>query len=94
MKFKLNLKNKEASVEADVEKVLEKQAEHKHIEKMNGKHYRKTKFQIREEEKRKTMELKHKQNMQKAQIALIVFGGILGAVLFIIVFAGIISLFN
>ena len=59
MKFKLSLKDKEISMEADVEKLAEKRMEQK--EKQPPK---KTRYQIRMEEKRKTEELHHKQQMQ------------------------------
>lgn len=75
MKLKFNFKNKEASLEADVEGLVEKG-----IERKNNPN-RKTRYQIRQEEKRKDAELKHKQEMQ----VLYIIGGVL-AVLFIIIF--------
>lgn len=59
MKFKLSLKNKEVSLDADVEKLVEKSLDCK--AKNPSK---KPSFQIRQEEKRKMEELKHKQQMQ------------------------------
>lgn len=63
MKLQFNFKNKEASLEADVEKLIDKKMEYK---QQNGiyKEPRKTRYQIRQEEKRKRLELEHKQNMQ------------------------------
>lgn len=75
MRLKFNIKNKEASLEADVEGLIEKGMERR------DNPNRKTRYQIKQEEKRKNEELKHKQNMQ--QIYLLI--GIL-AVLFIVVF--------
>lgn len=75
MKLKFNLKSKEASLEADVEGLVEKGLERR------DNPNRKTRYQIKQEEKRKNEELKHKQFMQ--QMFLLV--GIL-AVLFIIIF--------
>ena len=59
MKLKVNLKNKEASFEADVEGLVEKS-----MEKSAGKPPKKTRYQIRQEEKRKNAELKQKHNLQ------------------------------
>ena len=59
MKLKFSLKDKEASLEADVEKLVEKGMEHK-----AQRPDKKTRFQIKAEEKRKNEELKHKQQMQ------------------------------
>lgn len=58
MKFKLSLKDKEISMEADVEKLAEKRMEQK--EKHPPK---KTRYQIRMEEKRKSEALHHKQQL-------------------------------
>ncbi len=59
MKLKFSLKDKEASLEADVEKLVEKGMEHKAL-----RPEKKPRYQIRAEEKRKNEELKHKQQMQ------------------------------
>jgi len=59
MKFSFSLKNKEASMEADVESIVEKSLEYK-----TKQPPKKTRYQIKQEEKRKTEELKHKQQMQ------------------------------
>ena len=60
MKLYFNLEKAEAGLEADVEKLVEKGMDQK--EKLPPK---KTRYQIKQEEKRKTMELEHKQEMQK-----------------------------
>ena len=65
MKFSFSLKNKEASVEADVEGIVEKSLEYK-----TKQPPKKTRYQIKQEEKRKTEELKHKQRMQYLYILL------------------------
>ena len=59
MKLSFNLKNKEASLEADVEGLVEKGLEYK--QKNSNK---KTRYQIKQEEKRKNEELKQKQLFQ------------------------------
>ena len=55
MKFKFSLKDKEVSMEADVEKLVEKGMDHK-----AARPDRITRYQIKQEEKRKNEELKHK----------------------------------
>ena len=74
MKFKFNLKNKEASIEADVEKLIDKNMDIK-----SNKPPKKTKYQIRQEEERKNKELEHKYKMRK----IIIF---VASIVFIIVF--------
>lgn len=59
MKLSFSLKNKEASLEADVEGLVERGLEHK-AKRPN----KKTRYQIKQEEKRKNEEIKHKQQMQ------------------------------
>lgn len=59
MRLKFSLKNKEASIEADVEGLVEKGLQHR--EKKGSK---KTKYQIKQEEKRKNKELEQKHFMQ------------------------------
>lgn len=76
MKVAFNFKKQEASIEADVEGLVKP-----HIEAKLSNPDRKTRYQIRQEEKRKNAELKHKQDMQKVFILL----GLL-AVLMIVVF--------
>lgn len=58
MKFKFSLKNKEVSLDADVEKLVEKGMD---IKQKNPP--KKTRYQIKQEEKRKNKELEHKQRM-------------------------------
>ena len=58
MKFKLSLKDKEVSMEADVEKLVEKGMDHK-----ADRPDKRTRYQIKQEEKRKNEELKHKQQL-------------------------------
>ena len=59
MKLNFSLKNKEASVDADVEGVVEKVLDHK-----AQKPPRKTRYQIKQEEKRKNKELEQKHFIQ------------------------------
>ena len=58
MKFKLSLKDKEVSMEADVEKLVEKRMDHK-----AARPDKRTRYQIKQEEERKNEELKHKQQL-------------------------------
>lgn len=57
--MKFSLKNKEASIEADVEGLVEKGIQHR-----EKKEPKKTKYQIKQEEKRKNKELEQKHFMQ------------------------------
>ncbi len=59
MKFSFNLKNKEANFEADIEGIVNKRFQHK--EKISNP---KTRYQIKQEEKRKNEELKQQQLVQ------------------------------
>ena len=59
MKLKFSLKNKEASVDADIEGVVEKVLDHKAKQPT-----KKTRYQIKQEEKRKNEELKQKHLIQ------------------------------
>lgn len=59
MRFAFNINEKELSVEADVEEIVDKE-----LERRDKKPPRKTKYQIKQEEKRKNDELRHKQQMQ------------------------------
>ena len=82
MKLKVNLKNREASFEADVEKLVEKRLSFKEKNPET-----KTRYQIKQEEKRKNEELKQKQLIQNLIILcgiVIIFVGIcfLGSVFF------------
>lgn len=60
MKLTFSFKKKEAGLEADVEGLISKKMDID-AKKAGGK----TRYQIRQEEKRKTAEVKHKQEMQK-----------------------------
>lgn len=65
MKFRFNVKNKEASIEADVEGLVEKKMD------FNAKApAKKTRYQIKQEEKRKTEEMRNKQKMKEIYICL------------------------
>ena len=68
MKLKFSLKNKEALLEADVERLVEKGMDQKAKNPSQ-----KTRYQIKQEEKRINAELKHKQNLQIFFIGLGVF---------------------
>ena len=59
MKLKFSLNNKEASVDADVEGVVEKVLENKATQPP-----KKTRYQIKQEEKRKNKELEQKHFIQ------------------------------
>ena len=83
MKFSFNLKSKEASIEADVERIVEKSLEHK-----SNNPVKKTRYQIKQEEKRKMEELKHKQQMQGLYV-LIGISGVLFAISIILSVFGI-----
>ena len=82
MKFKFSLKDKEVSMEADVEKLVEKGMDQKATLPE-----RKTKYQIKQEEKRKNEELKHKQEMQY-------FYMLLGIIVILLIFGIIASVLN
>ena len=62
MKFSFSLKNKEAKLEADVERLVEKGMENRAKNPI-----KKTRYQIRQEEKRKTLALNAKQERMKKQ---------------------------
>ena len=72
MKFKFSLKDKEISMEADVEKLVERGMDHKAT-----RPDKKTRYQIKQEEKRKTEELKHKQQLTYLFIGIGVFVAII-----------------
>ena len=76
MKFDFSLKDKKMTLNADVEKLVEKK-----MDLGKDKPQKKTRYQIKQEEKRKMEELKHKQDMQKLYIAIGLF-----AVLMVVVF--------
>ena len=89
MKFKFNWKNKEASLEADVEEVIEKGMAQKALTPP-----KKTRYQIKMEEKRKCEELKHKQDMQKMYLLIGVVIGVFVIVLFFGMIAGILNVLS
>lgn len=72
MKFAFNFKKQEASLEADVEGLIKP-----HIDAKLNNPDRKTRYQIKQEEKRKNAELKHKQEMQKVLILVGLFVALL-----------------
>ena len=63
MKLSFNFKKQEANFEADVEKLIEKG-----MDQRERNPERKTRYQIKQEEKRKNAELKHKQEMHRVII--------------------------
>jgi len=65
MKLNFSLKNKEVNLEADVERLVEKNLDIK-----STKPDKKTRYQIKQEEKRKTEAAKHKQKLQHIFIAI------------------------
>ena len=65
MKFNFSLKNKEVNLEADVEGLVEKTLEYK-----SANPAKKTRYQIKQEEKRKNEAAKHKQQMSYFYIML------------------------
>lgn len=76
MKLKFSLKSKEASLEADVEKLIEKG-----MDQRAKSPERKTRYQIKQEEKRKMQELEHKQRMQIVFICIGVFAVLIAIIL-------------
>lgn len=73
MKLKFSLKEQEVSLEAGVENLVEKSMEQKALQPE-----RKTRYQIKQEEKRKNKELEQKQRMQMVWILMsIVFVGLI-----------------
>ena len=77
MKLAFNFKKKEASLQADVEGMIERGLERK---EKNPNH--KTRYQIRQEEKRKNLELKHElEQKQFKQGMLMMFGVIVIALI-------------
>lgn len=83
MKLSFSLKNKEASLEADVEGIVEKSLEQKAKNPAP-----KTRYQIKQEEKRKNKILKHKQQLQYMYIML----GIAGVCLVVAIVASILGI--
>ena len=65
MKLSFSLEKKEANIEADVEGLVEKNLEYK-----SKRPVKITRYQIKQEEKRKNKELEQKERMQKLYILL------------------------
>ena len=82
MKLSFSFKKKEANLEADVEKLIEKNMDQK--AKFPP---RKTRYQIKQEEKWKNAELKHKQEMQRVVIGMGILVGFM-VIVFIICAVG------
>lgn len=80
MKLNFSLKNKEVKLEADVEKLIEKNLDIK-----SSKPKEKTRYQIKQEEKRKTEAAKHKQQLTWMFI-------MLGLIAFLIIFGIVVSI--
>ena len=78
MKLSFSFKKKEAKLEADVEKLIEKGMDQKAKNPP-----RKTRYQIKQEEKRKNAELKHKQEMQRFIIGISVLVGCMAIILIV-----------
>lgn len=76
MKFAFSLQKKEVNIEADVEKIVDKE-----LERRDKKPPRKTRYQIRQEEKRKNEELKHKQQLQMVLLGVGFFAVLLAIIL-------------
>ncbi len=72
MKLSFSLKSKEAKLEADVEKLIEKGMDQKAKNPP-----KKSRYEIKQEEKRKNAELKHKQEMQRMIIGVSILGGVM-----------------
>lgn len=76
MEFRFSLKSQEASFGADIEKLIEKG-----MDQRAKNPERKTRYQIKQEEKRKIQELEHKQRLQNVFIGIGVFTVIMTIVL-------------
>lgn len=82
MKLSFSLKKQEANLEADIEKLIEKG-----MDQREKNPNRKTRYQIKQEEKRKNAELKHKQEMQRVFIGV----GILAVCMIVAIVIGILA---
>lgn len=82
MKLSFRLKKAEASLEANVGKLIEKG-----MDQWERNHQGKTRYQIKQEEKRKNAELKHKQETQRLLIGV----GMLAAMMVIAIIIGILA---
>lgn len=65
MKLRFSLKDKEASFDADVEKLIEKKMDN---DLKRPKADKKSRYQIKQEEKLISLELKHRQAMEKSEL--------------------------
>lgn len=86
MKLAFNFKKKEASLQADVEGMIERGLERK---EKNPK--RKTRYQIRQEEKRRNMELKRELERKQMMQGILMMAGV---VVFILIICAIGSSIN
>lgn len=88
MKLSFSFKKQEANFEADVEKLIEKG-----MDQREKNPSRKTRYQIKQEEKRKNAELKHKQEMQRMIIGISILVGcmVIGLIIAILASNGILS---
>ena len=86
MKLSFSLKKQEANFEADVEKLIEKG-----MNQREKNPNRKTRYQIKQEEKRKNAELKHKQETQRVIIGV---GLLAGCMVIILILCAIGSAMN
>lgn len=86
MKLAFNFKKKEASLQADVEGMIERGLERK---EKNPK--RKTRYQIRQEEKRRNMELKREFERKQMMQGILMMAGV---VVFILIICAIGSSIN
>ena len=82
MKLSFSFKKQEANFEADVEKLIEKG-----MDQREKNPNRKTRYQIKQEEKRKNAELKHKQETQRMIIGISILAGCMVISLIIAVLA-------
>ena len=78
MKLSFSLKKKEVKLEADVEGIVEKSLDHR--EKTGPK---KPRYQIKQEEKRKNKELKHKLEQKRMITGVLIMLGVIVVVLVI-----------
>lgn len=72
MKLAFNLKKKEASLQADVEGMIERG-----LERKEKSPKRKTRYQIRQEEKRKNMELKRELERKQMVQGILMMAGVI-----------------
>lgn len=80
MKLKFNLKKKEASLEANAERLIEKKMDYDQ-KNLENNIVKKTRYQIRQEEKRKNKELEFNQKMKTIKVAGISFAIIMAIIM-------------